>query len=283
MRNDVRAGARVVAALFGLLLACGTPATARADFEFWVPVEFRVPVLRTPTPTWPRLDWRVIAEARFAGRFNGAEQVFFRIGPVLYVSPWFFVAAHGVVAADALATTAGMPARMEEELRAEIEPTFFGRIGPFTLVNRNRFEYRWRQTYDRTRARVLLRVNLAPLGWRVLPFAQDEILVDVTDSRAANPASVPPAPGLNQNRVMAGVGFQLLPSVRLDVAALLRARQVPGQSDWALDAGPWIQLFVDITPLPAPPPPPPQPPTTVPSPARFPAHGPAGLHDDTAQ
>lgn len=197
----------------------------------------------------------MVFEPRFAGRFNGVEQLFVRTGPVVYFTPWFFLAAHATVLADALSTTAGMPTRMEEEARAELEPNFFGRIGPFTIANRNRFEYRWRQTSQRVRLRTQLRVNLAPQGWRVMPFVQDELLLDAWDSRipadGTLPSGVAPTPGLNQNRTIVGVGFQLSGNVRLDVAMLIRARQQPGMTDWAVDLGPWIQIFVDA-PKPAP-------------------------------
>ncbi|MFO0558049.1 MAG: DUF2490 domain-containing protein [Polyangiales bacterium] len=232
--------------------AAGLTASASAsagDFEVWLPVEIRVPVVQSATPNWPRVDWRMAFEARFAGRYNGAEQIFLRTGPIVYFTPWFFLATHGSLLADALSTTAGMPTRMEEEVRAELEPNFFGRIGPFTLASRTRFEYRWRQTFQRIRLRTQLRVNLAPQGWRVMPFVQDELLLDTWDSRipadGTLPTGVAPTPGLNQNRTMVGVGLQLSGNVRLDVGMLIRARQQPGMTDWAVDLGPWIQVFVD--------------------------------------
>ncbi|MBL8681770.1 MAG: DUF2490 domain-containing protein [Myxococcales bacterium] len=229
---------------------------ARADFEFWSPIEVRVPIVRTPSPTWPRVDLRLIGEPRFAVRFNGLEQLFFRAGPVVYFTPWMFVGAHGTVLADALVTPAGMPTRLEEEVRAELEPNFFGRLGPITLASRNRLEYRWRQTFQRLRFRTQLRVNLAPVGWVVMPFVQDELLFDLWDTRvsadAMLPAGVSPTPGFNQNRTMVGVGVQLTSSIRLDVSALVRVRQQPGMAEWAVDVGPWIGLFVDVPKLDAP-------------------------------
>ena len=236
----------------GLVTAALTivPSVALADWEIWMPVEVRVPVLRAPTPTLGRVDWRISSESRFSGRTEGLEQLFFRTGPVVYLSPYFFVAAHVVISVDALGGAA--PIRMEEEIRAELEPTFFGRIGVFTLSNRNRLEYRWRQTYERTRARTQLRVNLAPPGWRVMPFVQGELLFDLTDTRADNPVTalaVPPTPGLNQVRGFAGVGLQVASNVRLDVGFLMRSRPVaavvPGTFDHTLDEGLWLQLFVD--------------------------------------
>lgn len=230
------------------LAALGTlslPAPARADWEIWMPVEVRVPVLRAPTPTWGRVDWRVIAEGRFSGRTEGLEQLFFRTGPVVYVTPFLFVAAHATFSVDALAGAA--PIRMEQEVRGELEPTLFGRLGDFTFVSRNRLEYRWRQTFQRLRARTQLRANLAPAGWRVMPFLQAELLFDLTDTRTDG---APPTPGLGQVRTFAGAGLQLSPNVRLDVAYLLRVRQVAaataGAFDHTLDHGLWLQLFMDV-------------------------------------
>lgn len=232
-------------------LAASAPTEARADWEIWMPVEVRVPVLRAPTPTRGRLDWRIIAEPRLSGRTEGLETLFFRTGPVVYVTPFLFVAAHVTFLADALSGPS--PIRMEEEIRGELEPTFFGRLGHFTFVSRNRIEYRWRQTFQRLRARSQLRANLAPLGWRVMPFLQGELLFDLTDTRLDDPATaaaVSPTPGLGQVRTFAGVGLQLAPHIRLDVALLVRARPVasstPGRFDTALDQGLWLQLFMDV-------------------------------------
>lgn len=236
-----------------MALATVVPATARADWEIWMPVEVRVPVLRAPTPTWGRVDWRFISEARFSGRTEGLEQLFVRTGPAVYLTPFLFVGAHVTYLADALGGSP--PIRMEQEVRAELEPTLFGRIGPVTLVSRNRLEYRWRQTFERTRFRTQLRVNLAPQGWRVMPFLQGELLFDLTDTRLDNPvtaAAVSPTPGLGQVRGMAGVGLQLASNVRLDVGLLVRSRQVaataPGSFESTLDEGLWMQVFVDIPP-----------------------------------
>lgn len=253
--NKRRLRAGLSAALAAAVMTAGQRASA-GDFELWLPIEVRVPVVSNATPSWPRVDWRVALEARFAPRFNGAEQIFLRTGPIVYVTPWMFVAAHGSLLADALSTTAGMPTRMEEEARAELEPNFFGRIGPFTIANRLRFEYRWRQTYQRVRIRNQLRINLAPQGWRVLPFVQDEVLLDTWDSRipadGTLPAGVAPTPGINQNRLMFGVGFQVASNIRIDVGMLVRARQQPGMADWAVDMGPWLQLFMDVPKPPTP-------------------------------
>ncbi len=230
-----------------------TPSVARADWEIWMPVEVRVPVLRAPTPTLGRVDLRLISEARFSGRTEGLEQIFFRIGPVVYLTDFMFVGAHVSYSADALGGPT--PIRMEEEVRAELEPNFFGRLGVFTLASRNRLEYRWRQTFQRLRFRSQLRVNLAPRGWRVMPFLQGEALFDLTDTRRDDPAtaaSAPPAPQLGQVRTFAGVGLQLTSNVRLDVGFLMRVRQVAGPSvgtfSNTLDEGLWMQLFVDIPP-----------------------------------
>lgn len=238
-------------AALALASVLATPSVARADWEVWLPVEVRVPVLRAPSPTWGRVDWRLISEARFSGRTEGLEQLFVRTGPVAYLTPFMFVAAHVTYLTDALGGPA--PIRMEQEIRAELEPNFFGRIGVFTLASRNRLEYRWRQTFERLRLRSQLRVNLAPPGWRVMPFVQGEGLFDLADSRSDDPAAaaaVPPTPGLGQLRGFVGAGLQLTSNVRLDVGLLLRSRQVaaatPGELDHTLDQGLWMQLFMDV-------------------------------------
>lgn len=239
---------------FALLaaLACSAPAVARADWEIWLPMEVRVPILRAPSPGWGRVDWRIVSEGRFSGRTEGLEQLFVRTGPVVYVTPFLFVAAHVAYSVDALAGPP--PVRMEQEVRAELEPNFFGRLGPITLASRNRLEYRWRQTFERVRLRTQLRANLAPRDWVVMPFVQAELLFDLTDTRPDGPGtSTPPTPGFNQWRAFAGAGLQLAPNVRLDLGVVVRSRQVAaavaGDFDRTLDVGPWVQLFVDVPPL----------------------------------
>lgn len=268
----------VAAVVAGAALAA--PSVARADFETWVPVELRVPLYSTEVPRFPRVDLRVITEARFALRFNGLEQAFLRVGPIFYLSRFFFLALHGSIAADAAVPAAGMPTRLQEEARFELEPNFFGRLGPLTFLNRNRFEYRWRQDDQRTRLRLLLRVNAAPVGWRVMPFVQEEMLFDLTDTRPAGTSGVPPTPGFNQNRLQVGVGIQILPNVRLDVAFLLRVRAQPGMSEWAYDMGPWVQLFIDVPPRPAAPPAPA--PAPAPAPLAAPTPAPAAAPPEPA-
>ena len=78
---------RTAAVLAAALTMTLSVRDARAEFEMWTPVEVRVPVVTATTPTWPRLDLRLVGEARFAARFNGSETLFLRVGPVLYCTP----------------------------------------------------------------------------------------------------------------------------------------------------------------------------------------------------
>ena len=113
-----------------------------------------------------------------------------------------------------------------------------------------RLEHRWRQTFERTRARTEVRVNLTPPGWRLMPFLQAGVALRPHGHAREQPREFPPTPGLNQVRGFVGVGLQVASNVRLDVGFLMRSRPVPavvpGTFDPALDEGLWLQLFVDV-------------------------------------
>ncbi|MBX3189179.1 MAG: DUF2490 domain-containing protein [Labilithrix sp.] len=216
-------------ALLALMAALTAPRAARADGEAWFWIENRVPVVRTDTPAFPRLDWRVAADVRFAKRAGGIAQAFLRTGPLLYTTDWMFVGLHGVVYSDRLPTGAH-----DQEARVEVEPNFFGRVGDFTFNERNRLESRWRDSGHRWRYRKQLRVNYAPKGAKWIPFMWDEILVDLSGL------------GVNQNRLEFGLARMLSDTTRLDVGYMIRSREdVVG---WAHDHILNLYLFIDVVP-----------------------------------
>ncbi|MFO0677456.1 MAG: DUF2490 domain-containing protein [Polyangiaceae bacterium] len=234
------AGTRLVG---GCLLAAATFAStpARADGEAWFWIENRLPVVRTEKPGFPRLDWRFVADFRLNSRSKGLAQSFLRTGPVFYPTSFLFVAMHGTIQSDRLAT-----GRHDEEARVEFEPNLFGRVGDFTWNDRNRLEWRWRESGDRWRYRNQLRINYAPVGAKWIPFVWDELLIDLSGL------------GLNQNRAQIGMGRMVGESTRIDLGYMVRSRE---------DAGAWIHdhvlnlyVFFDAKPLP-PTPTPPVPPT----------------------
>lgn len=212
--------------------------TAHADIEDWTVFEYRLPVLRQPKPQFGRMDWRFLSELRLAGRYNGIEQIYFRTGPLAWLTNWMFVGTHisvwGLGQANSMLPAGNY--QLQTEVRWDLEPNFFGRIGPFTVNSRNRIEYRWFNTAPAMwRFRSQLRVNLAPQGWVVMPFVMDEPLFDLNLGQ-----------GFYQNRAHIGVGFQVLPNVRIDVAYMNRARWVPSNSTWDDDHAAWINVFVDV-------------------------------------
>lgn len=253
-------------------LSYAAPSLARADFEAWQQVEMRVPIVSTPTPTFPRLSLRVYGEGREAGRFGGLYDSYLRVGPLFWVAPFLFIGVHGTLEGTRTAggCAEGAPATCGTyvfEFRTELEPNFFGRLGPFTFNDRNRLEFRWRESGMRYRYRNQLRVNLQPPRWRVYPFIMDEVLFDFSD-------------GFNQNRATAGVAVDIRPGTRLDIGYTFRSRQTPatgGQpAAWAHDHIMLLTFVVDLavappappasTP-PAPAPPAPTPPAPTPEPA----------------
>lgn len=218
------------------LVSALVPGEARADGEIWIWTENRIPIVRTDTPGFPRLDWRVITDFRFNQRSDGLHQAFFRTGPAFYATDWMFMAVNGVIYGDRQAD-----GRFVQEGRLELEPNLFGRFGDFTFNDRNRFESRWREGNNRWRYRNQLRVNYAPKGAKWIPFVWDEILVDLSGN------------GFNQNRFTIGIARMLSESIRLDVGYMLRSRKE--QDSWTNDHILSLYFYFDVPPKPAPPPP----------------------------
>lgn len=227
---DFTAPVRRIAPLLFALAALVVSRSARADFETWIWTELRLPIVHAPRPTFPRLDWRVFTDARFARRADGLAQAFFRTGPLLFVSDWMFIALHATVYADRLKT--GM---FDQEVRAEVEPNLFGRLGDFTINDRNRFEYRWRASEVRTRYRNQLRVNYAPKGAQWIPFVWDEVLIDLSGL------------GVHQNRAEVGLGRMLNEHIRLDLGFMARSRKEM-DGTWNHDGIVNLYIFVDVPP-----------------------------------
>ncbi|APR80241.1 Hypothetical protein A7982_05588 [Minicystis rosea] len=209
---------------------------ARADFETWIWTEIRVPLVRTEKPTFPRLDWRVFTDTRLNVRSGGLHQAFFRTGPLLYVSDWLFIGVHGTVYADRLLKPAGnlQAGDFTQEVRAELEPNFFWRLGDFTFNDRNRLEYRHRSYEDRYRYRNQLRVNYAPIGAKWIPFIWDELLVDLSGK------------GVNQNRFDIGIGRMMSDQTRVDLGFMIRSRKE--DDGWKHDGVVNLYVYVDVPP-----------------------------------
>jgi hypothetical protein len=217
--------AAAAAALFSFALA--TP--ARADGEAWVWIENRIPILRTDAPAAGRIDWRVFTDFRANGRSEGLAQAFLRMGPLFYASSWLFIGTHGVIYSDRLAN-----GTHDQEARIELEPNVFFRVGDFAFNDRNRGEYRWRDSGERYRYRNQLRISYAPKGALWIPFIWDEALVDLSGS------------GFNQNRASAGLGRLLTDTIRLDVGYIFRSRKESG--DWSHDHVLNLYLYFDVPP-----------------------------------
>ncbi len=219
---------------------------AHADGEAWEQFEYRLPIVRTERPTWPRVALRVYTEAREAGRFSGLYDSYLRIGPLVWVAPFLVIGAHGTFEGTRTAGGCAMGASAScgqyvFEFRAELEPNFFGRFGPITINDRNRIEMRWRESGVRWRYRNQLRVNYQPVGAVVFPFVIDEVLFDLTQD------------GFNQNRATAGVAFQINPTTRIDVGYMFRSRLVPATAmstaSWEHDHIGVVTLLVDVPSL----------------------------------
>lgn len=213
----------------GILLMLLGPGLARAaDGGAWTWVEYRQPVVGDHTGVVPRVSLRLFTDTRLMGAAGGLAQQFIRVGPIFDIQPWFYVALHGTVYADRRPT--GL---IEPEARLEVEPNFSWRLGPLTFNDRNRMEYRFRESGRRARYRNQLRVSYAPPGARWIPFVWNEWLVDT-------------ARGYNENRLAGGIGRMLASHVRLEVAYLYRTREIA--EVWQHDHIALLYLFVGVPP-----------------------------------
>ena len=219
---------RAPAILLALAATAASP-SARADAEAWIWAELRLPVIRAAKPSFPRLDWRVFTDVRLNRRSDGLAQSFLRTGPLLFVTDWMFIGLHGTIYADRLKTGV-----FDQEARVELEPNLFGRLGDFTFNDRNRLEYRWRESEVRYRYRNQLRVSYAPIGAKWIPFVWDELLVDLSGA------------GVHQNRAEVGVGRMLNEYTRLDLGVMARSRKE--MDGWHHDGVLNLYLFVDVAP-----------------------------------
>lgn len=214
------------ALLGAVLLACvKLPRTARADHELWLWSEMRIPVA-TAEEFPVRTTFRLFNDTRFSGRRDGLHQVFLRFGPMFEVTPWLLLALNATVYADHLASGA-----FDEERRAELEPTVHWRWGDLAFTDRNRLEYRWRDTGDAVRYRNQLRVSYAPPERRIFPFVWNEALILLNEE------------GFNQNRLTAGLTAALSPTTRLEAGYMFRSREELGT--WFHDHIGVLYLFYD--------------------------------------
>lgn len=217
----------VTAVLVAVTFTSLVPAAVRADSDAgaWIWSETRL-ALHNGSPSFPRTQLRLWTDTRFMGNADGLAQQFLRVGPLVHVMPWLFVGVHGTVYADRLAT-----GQFAQEVRVELEPNFHGRLGDFTVNDRNRLEYRWRDTEARWRYRNQLRVNYAPEGSAWIPFIWDEVLIDLSGL------------GFNQNRLMGGVGWAFAKGTRVDVGYMLRSAKAVDA--WNHDHIGVLYLFIE--------------------------------------
>ncbi|PKL77125.1 MAG: hypothetical protein CVV27_06735 [Candidatus Melainabacteria bacterium HGW-Melainabacteria-1] len=196
----------------GLLVAL--PASAEA--EYWQAVDVQIP-LDNPSQTWLYPDaFRAFTIAQLAPRFEGLGVLRFSVGPVWQLTPGLSLGIFGDVLA--LQAPAGNPT---QEFRLNLEPLAKGRMGDdFGWVERVRLEYRHLPAFQSWRVRNLARINwFWSEDW--LAFVSDEVFFEFPG-------------GFNQNRAMIGIGQQVAPGTRLELAYQARSRKGANEH-WDLD------------------------------------------------
>ena len=202
-----------------------TPAVARADGEVWLWTEHQVR-LHDGDAFVPRTNLGLTTNARFSGRGEGLDFALVRAGPAFAVAPWLTVAASG--AAIGIRPGAGT---FVQEYRGELDLVPHTKVGDFVLMDRNRFEYVWRQAGAFTRDRNMIRVAYAPKGASWIPFAFVDLFIR------------PTRPHLQETWSALGIGRVLGASARLDVAYMIRTRD---GSNGELDHVAWVTAFFGV-------------------------------------
>lgn len=219
------------------MVATAMPCAARADGEVWAWTEHQVRLIDGDGDV-PATNLRLTSNARFSGRGDGLDFGLVRAGPVFAVAPWLTVAT----TAAAITIRSGK-GDFIQEYRGELDLVPHTKLGVFTLSDRSRFEYVWREAGPFTRYRNMIRVAYSPKGATWIPFAFFDIFLRPTEPHVQEAWSA-----LGIGRVFGG-------AARLDVAYMLRARA--GQ-EGELDHVTWLMLFFGA--------PPPKKPVAEPSP-----------------
>lgn len=216
--------------LLTLLWPLSLPVQARdLHGEFWGSTEFQ---LNITEETSPLLAWhdvipdrlRVYSEAQFASDL-GLQQSLLRVGPVWVLWPWLNVATH-----LASVSAAGTDKQFIQELRCEFEPSLSGELLPdLRWNNRHRLEYRIRPDKQSWRysTRLGLNYRIAKSNWTA--FVSDELHFELSGS------------GLNQNRLLLGLSYQLTPSTQLSLSWINRL--LPLETSWNAENGVFLSLY----------------------------------------
>lgn len=185
---------------------------AVADVEAWQAVDVTLPLTRTSALMPEALKAFTIAQE--APRFEGLGVLRFSVGPRWRLNPQLSLGLYGDLIA--LQAPAGHPT---QELRLNLEPTYTGRWSDqLGWIERVRAEYRQLPTAQSLRLRNLLRLN-----WWIDPdhlaFVSDEVFYEFPG-------------GLNQNRLMLGLGHPLTAQTRLEFGYLARWRATGSGGEW---------------------------------------------------
>lgn len=212
-----------------LLLSFSIQLQSLADTESWNFVENKIK-LTEKNEISPQINLRLLTRSFINTRSEGLGDLLFRFGPTIDILPWFNISMHGVL--DAYKSS---NKEFIQELRGEIDPTFFTSFGDFSFSDRNRFEFRTKNISNSLGYRNLLRINYNPQNSNITPFIYDEIFFDLLNSN------------ISQNRAMIGLGIKINKNTKLDLGYMLRNRYVQNTSKWENDNVLVVNLQSDFT------------------------------------
>jgi hypothetical protein len=203
------------------------PVKALADKELWAVYEHRIPLVRS-APQLPRLSLRVATETVF-GTETALQTALLRAGPMIDITSWLYVAAHGVV----LTTKVGQ--NYEPRYRAEFELNPYGRLGPFRWNDRLRNEMTFGPGMTpEYRLREMFRLSL-PLAAKPewVPFVAVEAFITPMGKQS-----------VSEVRNLFGVGYKLGSDTRMDLGYCLRNRY--GAQGWEIDHALFVVFLFDV-------------------------------------
>jgi len=203
------------------------PIKARADEQLWAVYEHRVPLMNS-APTLPRLSLRVATETIFSSE-TALQTALLRVGPMLDVTSWLYLAAHGSVLTNKVGST------YEAQYRTELELNPYGALGRFKWNDRLRNEITFTSGgVPQYRLREMLRVSM-PLqshpNW--IPFVAGEVFITPTNKQS-----------VSEIRNMLGIGYKFSNDTRTDFGYCLR--NIYEARRWQIDHALFFVILFDV-------------------------------------
>ncbi|MCF7797567.1 MAG: DUF2490 domain-containing protein [Candidatus Marinimicrobia bacterium] len=157
--------------------------------------------------------WKVAAEARFSDNVSDYNYTHFDMIVSYKVLPWLGISP----SYRHIITESGTDWNTEK--RPQLDINLSRKVGEMQWSDRNRFEFRFRDSGESVRYRNKLTVKIPRLQlWQLQPYLADEIFYDLE------------AEVLNKNRIYAGVNIPVLANLQVEVGYVRESSKI--LDDW---------------------------------------------------